>query len=103
MNKEVYIRLRDEITDKQLKLKRELYDLQERYMRESAINQFKYGEKILLHKRGETIPGFVVGCEIYKCSDDVILKLVERKKDGTPSKRKLYYFPTCGDYVEKWK
>ena len=103
MTKDEYIRLRNEINNKQAELNHELWNLQNRYMRESEVNQFMYGEKILLHKRGESIPGFVVGCEIDKCSDEVILKLVECKKDGTPSKRSLYYFPACGDYVEKWK
>lgn len=103
MTKDEYIRLRDEIIGKQLMLDRELHDLQDRYIRESKLQQFRYGEKVLVHKYGKSIPGYVVGCEIDKCSDDVMLSLVECKKDGTPSKRKLYYIPPRGDYVEKWK
>lgn len=101
MRKDEYIKLRKEIFDKELKLRRELRDLQRKYIRESEIQQYKVGEKVMVHKDSLTVPAFVDGYEIDKSSDDVILQLVQCKKNGKPSKIRLTYWPQCGDYVEK--
>lgn len=103
MKKDEYIKLRKEIFDKELKLRRELRDLQSKYIRESEIQQYKVGEKVMVHRGSLTVPAYVNGYEIDKFSDEVILKLVQCKKDGKPSKIKMTYCPSCGDYVEKIK
>ena len=101
MKKEEYIRQRDEIIDKQFKLNWELRDLENKYIREAGVQQYKVGEKLMLHSGSLDIPVYVNGYEIDKFSEDVILKLVHCKKDGKPSKKRVIYCPSCGDYVEK--
>lgn len=103
MEKKEYIRQRDEIIDKQFKLRWEFRDLEDKYIREAEIQQYKVGEKVMVHSGSLTVPAYVNGYEIDKFSDDVILKLVQCKKDGKPSKIKMTYCPSCGDYVEKIK
>ena len=101
MKKDEYIKLRDEIHNKFFQLRWELVNLDDKYIREAEIQQYKKGEEVMLHKGREVIPVYVDGYEIDKFTDDVMLKLVQCKKDGKPSKRSVIYCPSCGDYVEK--
>lgn len=101
MKKDEYIKLRDEIHGKLFQLRWELVNLDDKYIREAEIQQYKKGEKVMLHKGRWSCPVYVDGYEIDKFTDDVMLKLVQCRKDGKPSKRSVVYCPSCGDYVEK--
>ena len=100
MEREEYIRQRDEIFDKQFKLRWEMMELEDKYIRESDLQKYKKGVKVMVHSGKTAIPAYVDGYEIDKFSDEVMLKLVQCKKDGKPSKRSLVYCPTAGDWVE---
>ena len=43
---------------------------------------------------------FVVGHTINNGTGDVELELVRCRKDGTPSKIRMYYLPNVGDKIE---
>ena len=100
MKKEEYIRRLKELNDRILQLQNEKKTLEYQYVKESELNSFIIGEKVLVRKRGEVLYAFVVGYEIIQ--DEVILVLNKCKKDGTPAKNlRVYYYPQLGDKVEK--
>lgn len=101
MIREEYIKRLNEINVRFHKLAREKNDLKLQYIRESELNKFKYGEKVIVHKGKETLYAFVMGCEIEH-DGEIRLILKKVKKDGTPAKNlRVFYFPEYGDTVEK--
>lgn len=101
MKKQEFIDLMIEISMKREKLQKEENELKQAYINASDAMQFKVGEKVLVHKGKQQVYGFVNGYFVDSFRSDVMLSLSECKKDGTPSKRRLYYFPWAGDKVEK--
>ena len=101
MEKEEYIKRLKEIHDRFLKLEREKKELNLQYIRESELNKFNYGEKVIVRKGKETLYAFAMGCEIeYDGGIRLILK--KAKKDGTPAQNlRVFYNPKWGDIVEK--
>lgn len=101
MKKQEYIDRMIEISMKREQLQKEEDELKQTYINASDAMQFKVGEKVLVHKGGQQVYGFVNGYFVDSFRGDVMLSLSECKKDGTPSKRRLYYFPWAGHKVEK--
>lgn len=100
MTKEEYIEKMSNFNRRFLELEREKKELNLQYIRESELNKFNYGEKVIVHKGKETSYAFAMGCEIYDGEIRLILKKV--KKDGTPAQNlRVYYHPEFGDKVEK--
>ena len=100
MKKEEYIKRLDDINRRLLELGREKDELKLQYMRESELNKFKYGEKVIVHKGKETVYAFATGLEISNGEVTLILKKV--KKDGTPSKNlRVFYYPELGHTVKR--
>lgn len=101
MKKEEYIKRLKEISDRFLKLEREKKELNLQYIRESELNKFNYGEKVLVRKGKETCYAFAMGCEIEN-NGDIRLILKKVKKDGTPAQNlRVFYYPEWGHKVEK--
>lgn len=101
MTKEEYIRRMGELSDRFMKLQQEKDDLKLLYIRESEEGKFKCGDKVIVHKDGESIYAFVMGYDLYR-DGEIRLVLHRAKKDGTPSKNiREFYHPECGDTVEK--
>ena len=101
MKKEEYIKRLKEISDWFLKLEREKKELNLQYIRESELNKFNYGEKVLVRKGKETCYAFAMGCEIEN-NGDIRLILKKVKKDGTPAQNlRVFYYPEWGHKVEK--
>ena len=105
MKKQDYIDKMIEISMRREQLNKEEEELKNTYINASDATQFKVGEKVLVHKKtsieAATLYGFVEGYRIDSFTSEVVLVLCECKKDGTPSKRKLNYYPWYGDKVEK--
>lgn len=101
MTKEEYIRKLEDFNRRFLELEREKKELNLQYIRESELNKFKYGEKVIVHKGKETLYAFVMGCEIEN-NGEIRLILKKVKKDGTPAQNlRVYYHPEYGDKIEK--
>ena len=101
MVKEEYIRKLKNINDRYLELEREKKELNLQYIRESELNKFNYGEKVLVRKGKETCYAFAMGCEIEN-NGDIRLILKKVKKDGTPAQNlRVFYYPEWGHKVEK--
>ena len=103
MDREEFKRRLDDISRRESELRNERWKLEEQYIRESDASKFKYGEKVLLHKGSMTYEAIVRGYLIDDYWHDVVLKLVMCKKDGSPSRCRLNYYPAGGDWVEKIK
>lgn len=100
MTKEEYRKKLEDFNRRFLELEREKKELNLQYIRESELNKFNYGEKVLVRKGKETLYAFAMGCEIYDGEIRLILKKV--KKDGTPAQNlRVYYHPEYGDKIEK--
>ncbi len=101
MIREEYIKRLNEINVRFHKLAREKNDLKLQYIRESELNKFNYGEKVLVRKGKETCYAFALGCEIEN-NGEIRLILKKVKKDGTPAQNlRVYYHPEYGDKIEK--
>ena len=101
MEKEEYIRKLQDFNRRFLELEREKKELNLQYIRESELNKFNYGEKVIVHKGKETLYAFAMGCEI-EYDGEIRLILKKAKKDGTPAQNlRVFYHPEWGDIVEK--
>ena len=101
MEKEEYIRKLQDFNRRFLELEREKKELNLQYIRESELNKFNYGEKVLVRKGKETCYAFAMGCEIENNGD---IRLISKKvkKDGTPAQNlRVFYYPEWGHKVEK--
>lgn len=103
MDKKEYLKRLNDLHHQEMQIRKKKRELDNEYMNSSPMNKFKYGEKVVVKiKRGKTYDidyAFVMGYTINNSSADVELELVRCKKDGTPSKIRLYYLPQCGDKI----
>ena len=103
MKTEEYKRQLQDIERREAELRDEKSRLQQRYIQESGITEYKIGEKVLLHKGSMTYQAMVRGYLIDSYWHDVVLNLMRCNTDGTMSKYYLTYHPADGDWVEKMK
>ena len=104
MEKKEFLKKKEEYQQQISDINLKIHYLKSEYINTSPMKQFKIGDKVVVNKRGRNpIYGFVTGYNIGRFSNEVIVELVQCKKDGPPSKKKLDYWPEYGDYVEKYK
>ena len=101
MKTEEYKRQLQDIERREAELRAEKSRLQQRYIQESGITEYKIGEKVLLHKGSMTYQAMVRGYLIDSYWHDVVLHLMTCKKIGTMGRKYLTYHPANGDWVEK--
>ena len=101
MEREEYKRRLVDIVRREAELRNEKLKLQEQYILESGMTEYKIGEKVLLHKGPITHQAIVKGYQIDSYWHDVVLHLMTCKKVGTMARKYLTYHPADGDWVEK--
>lgn len=104
MDKKEYLKQLKELHHQEMQIRNKMRELDGEYINSSPMKKIKYGEKVVVKKkRGKSYDidyAFVIGHTINNGTGDVELELVRCKKDGTPSKIRMYYLPQFGDKIE---